>query len=288
MRCLTLFFLLGSLSCLAQDAPIMLAPDVISNGGVFGFTLSPDGKEAFWVQSKGKRDTLIILHARFVKGQWQTPRPAPFSGNGAWKDIDPVFSPDGDMILFQSTRPVESRPGRTGFDIWAVKKTNDTWGAPYHLGNTINSDASESYASITTRGNIYFMKENENGTGRSDIYVSRLVNGEYQAPENIGLPVNTDERESNPYILPDESSLLYFSSDPNGAGDVDLYITFRKNGKWTEPQNLGGPVNTPLAEFCPFFHLKQKRLYFARQKKEGTRMIEDIYYYPFDVEAFRR
>jgi hypothetical protein len=287
MRHFFLLFLLGSFSCLAQQTPMLLAPGLISDGGVFGFTLSPDGQEAFWVQSKGKRDTLIILQSHLVNGHWQTPRPALFSGNPAWKDIDPIFSPDGHTVLFQSTRPVPGKPARTGFDIWAVKKKNDTWGTPYHLGDTINSDASESFASIARSGNIYFMKENENGTGRSDIYVSRLLNGRYQAPENIGLPVNTNERESNPYILPDEDCLLYFSSDPAGAGDVDLYITFRKNGQWTPPQNIGQPINTSMAEFCPFFHLQQKRLYFARQKKEGSRMMEDIYYYPFDLEAFR-
>jgi hypothetical protein len=288
MRYFILFLPFVSLHLSAQQQPTLFEPDLISDGGVFGFTLSPDAKEAFWVRSKGKRDTLVIMWSTKVKGQWQQPQPATFSGNKAWKDIDPVFSPDGKSILFQSNRPVESKPDRKGFDIWMVKKTKGGWSVPLHLGNEINSDESESFASMSNNGNIYFMKNNENGTGQSDIFVSRFIHNEYQKPENLGLPVNTNERESNPYIFPDENAIIYFSSDPKGLGDVDLYISNRKDGEWTTPKNLGTPINSALAEFCPFIHFKEKKIYFARQRKEGDRLIEDIYSYPFEVDKWTK
>ena len=273
----------------AQKEPIKFEPGKISNGGVFGLTISPNGNTALWVESNGRRDTLIIKESQKINGVWQEPVIASFSTTtAAWKDIDPVFSPDGQQVLFQSTRPVPDQPNRTGFDIWAVKRTAKGWSAPYHLGNIINTDVSESYASITTSGHIYFMKENENKQGNSDIYVSRLVNGIYQNPENIGAPVNTiDHRESNPFIAADESFLIYFSSDPKGLGEVDLYISFNKNGTWTTPKNLGSPINSSMAEFCPFYHAKEKRLYFARQDRSGTRMKEDLYFISFDPDKFR-
>jgi len=288
MRLLILAFLCSAFVSTAQDVPVLFEPGLISDGGVFGFTLSPDGKEAFWVRSKGKRDTLLIMQSRRVRGTWQQPVHASFSGNPQWKDIDPVFSPDGKIVLFQSNRPADGKPhDPKDFDIWAVKMAGGTWGKPYHLGSTVNSSVSESYASMSSNGNIYFMKENPDGAGRSDIYVSRFENNAYQVPENIGLPVNTNERESNPFIFPDENTLVYFSSNPEGAGDVDLYIAHRVRGKWSEPKNLGPPVNTALAEFCPFVHVKQKRLYFARQEKGTDRMIENIYWYPFRLNALR-
>jgi len=269
-------------AAVATSEPVLFEPNIISDGGVFGFTLSPDGKEAFWVQAKGKRDTLLIMQSHLAGGTWQAPKPAPFStGGGKWKDIDPVFSPDGKTILFQSNRPVQSMPARKGFDIWAVKKTPKGWSEAFHLGNVINTDSSESFASMANNGNIYFMKSNENGVGLSDIYVSKFVKGAYQKPENLGFPVNTNFRESNPYISPKEDYLIYFSTDSTGFGDVDLYISYNKNGKWSPPTNLGQPINSAVAEFCPFVHQKQKRLYFARQRKEGDRFVENIYWYPF-------
>jgi hypothetical protein len=281
---LLVFFANGKL--IAQ--PFLFEPEIISNGGVFGLTISPDSKTALWVQSNGRRDTLLIMESHKLQGKWTAPKPTSFSTtNAQWKDIDPMFSPDGKLVLFQSTRPVPGKPNREGFDIWAVRREKKGWGQPYHLGNKINSDASESYASITRSGTIYFMKENEDKVGKSDIYRSERMNGEYQDPVNIGIPVNTSERESNPFISPEEDYLLYFSTDSSGFGEVDLYISFRKDGKWTSPKNLGQPINSALAEFCPFLHKKEKRLYFSRQQKLPDRMLENLYYIDFDIEKYR-
>ena len=168
-----------------------------------------------------------------------------------------------------------------------LPKIKNGWSTPYHLGNIINTDASESFASMTKKGNIYFMKENEDQKGKSDIYVSKFVKGEYQKPINLGSPINTTERESNPYISPNEDYLIYFSSHPKGFGEIDLYISFNNKGKWSEPVNLGQSINSELAEFCPFVHQKEKKLYFARQTKNGELMIEDFYSIDFDAKKFR-
>lgn len=264
-------------SIFSQSTVQMFEPRFISDDGVFGLTVSPDGNEAFWVSSGGKREKLVIMQSKKRRGKWSEPQIAAFSGKEGWRDIDPMFSPDGETVLFQSNRPVEGFPNRKGFDIWAVKKTKNGWSDPFNLAE-INSDASESYASTAKNGNIYFMKENENGTGKSDIYFAEFKNGKYQTPRNLGSPVNTNERESNPFISPDEDYLLYFSDDPKGFGDVDLYISFNNKGNWQPPQNLGKTVNSELAEFCPFVHKKQNRLYLSRQKKDGERFIENVYY----------
>ena len=140
---------------------------------------------------------------------------------------------------------------------------------------------------MTKNGTIYFMKENENKIGQSDIYFSTLKDGKYQKPQNIGLPINTNERESNPYISSKGNYIIYFSSDKNGFGEVDLYISFNKKGKWTQPKNLGNQINSNLAEFCPFVHSKEKRLYFTRQAKQGDRFTENIYYIEFDINKYK-
>lgn len=276
-------------SALATAAPALDLSGIfeagrISDGGVFGLTLSPDGQHALWVRSGGRRDVLTIMESFKVKGEWQAPTVVPFSGNPAWKDIDPAFSPDGKSVIYQSTRPVHGKPERQGFDIWSVAYSAGKWGQPVHLGNRINSDESESSASIAANGSIYFMKAD--GANKSDLWLSRLVGGEYQAPENLGLPINTGERESNPYVAPDESYLVYFSSDKRGLGEVDLFISFRENGKWGAPRHIDAPVNTSAGEFCPWVH--GGRIYLSRHVKQGERYIENIHSFPFNPDDYRR
>lgn len=277
-----------SLTVFAQTEPQRFEPTLITDSG-FGLAISPDSNTALWVKSKGKRDTLIIMESRKKDGKWSQPVVASFSNSkGEWKDIDPIFSPDGKTVLFQSNRKIENYPDRQGFDIWAVKKTKKGWSEPYHLGHTINTNASESFASMTKSGNIYFMKDDENKKGNSDIWISKFAKGEYQKPINLGSPINTEERESNPYISPNEDYIIYFSTNPNGFGEIDLYISFNKKGKWSEPINLGKPINSELAEFCPFVHQKEKKLYFSRQKKtENGTMLEDFYSVDFDVKKYK-
>lgn len=273
--------------------PVRFEPGILGEGN-FGLSVSPDSKTALWVHSNGRRDTLQIMQSENKDGKWQPATAASFSNpNGRWKDIDPIFSPDGKIVLFQSNRPVPGHPDRKGFDIWAVKRKGGRWTEPLHLGDGINTDSSESFASMARNKNIYFMKVDKKlGKGSADIYVSEYTNGNWQTPVVLEAPVNTERFESNPFISPEEDYLIYFSDKPGGPGDVDLYISFRINGKWTSPQVIETPVNSAIAEFCPFYHEKEKRLYFARQEENKAKgkgnFIENCYWVPFDVETYRK
>jgi hypothetical protein len=158
-----------------------------------------------------------------------------------------------------------------------VKKQNSGWSTPYHLGNTLNSDSSESFASISKNGNVYFTLEN--GIHQGDIYMSEYKDGEFQPQKSLGLVINTDLRESNPFISPDENYLIYVASKPENEKDADLYVTFRKGNSWSKPINLGDVLNTSANEFCPFIHYKQDRIYFTRMTRTANRNIENVYYY---------
>jgi Tol biopolymer transport system component len=99
------------------------------------------------------------------------------------------------------------------------------------------------------------------GFGDGDIYVSRLVDGRYQAPENLGAPLNSDGDETQPYIAPDESYVVF--GRPGDVGSLDLWVTFRDAGsQWTEPVNLGPTVNSPAPDICPIVSPNGRYLFF--------------------------
>jgi hypothetical protein len=84
--------------------------------------------------------------------------------------------------------------------------------------------------------------------------------------------------ESNPYISPEEDYLIFLSDRKGGYGDTDLYISFKKNGKWSIPQNLGSQVNSAISEFCPGVDQKNELFFFSRTEMVGKQRVENIYY----------
>ena len=75
------------------------------------------------------------------------------------------------------------------------------------------------------------------GKGKTDLYYCELVNGKWSDPKNIGSHINTEFKESFPYLYKNQ---LFFSSDrPGGLGMKDLYVCFRAKSGWTKPKNIG-------------------------------------------------
>ncbi|AXE21065.1 hypothetical protein DR864_26675 [Runella rosea] len=257
------------------DKAPLLAKDTISTNDVFGFALAPGEQQAYFVKSYGGRDSLHLFETQKKNGQWTIPQKASFSGK--YKDIDPAFSPSGNVLIFNSNRPTTTSDKNLDFNIWGIRKQSQGWSEPFSLGTVVNSDSSDFYATLAANGNLYFTSLRLGGLGGTDIWRSVFKNGVYQKPENLGSIINSQKGESNPFISPDEKYLIFLSDTEGGLGDSDLYISFQQNGQWSIPQNLGPDINTPLAEFAPSLSPDGKTLFFGRIKR-GKPQVENIYY----------
>ena len=111
----------------------------------------------------------------------------------------------------------------------------------------INTKYWEANACISPDGKtLYFASNRKGGVGGLDIYKSELNSeGQWGPPENLGDVINTPYQENYPQII-DNGKILYFSSLGHSTiGGYDIfYSNLKKDGTWTEPNNIGFPVNT--------------------------------------------
>ncbi len=248
--------------------PKLFAPGIVSTGlSERDMAITPDGNEIYYSGVVGANHNFsAILVVKRVEGRWSKPEVAPFSGH--FMDLEPAISPDGQRFFFLSNRPL---PGAEeplgGEDIWVMERTAEGWGAPSNLGPPVNSAAPEFFPSVTRDGTLYFTRR---GEGRSEtIFRSRLVDGAYSEPEELGPEVNSGQTQFNAFIAPDESYLLVcvWGRD-DSLGGVDYYVVFRSaDDVWSEPINLGEGINMAEGtEWSPYVSPDGRYFFFMSSR----------------------
>jgi len=252
-------------------APIVFGEGVISTpDDEMNAAFTPDGKTIYFTRKLSTQNVGVILESHYSGGRWSAPVVAPFSGQ--YTDYDPVVSPDGTKIFFDSNRPLTGT-GRKDFDIWMVEKTPTGWSAPKNLGETINTRQDEFYASLAADGTLYFSATRPDTKGRLDIYRARYRNGAYETPENLGDGVNSAVTEVDPYVALDESFVVFSSTGrPDDLGNGDLYISERVNGVFGPARHLGAGINSPAREYCPIGSPDGRYFFFTSFRGFGDRI----------------
>lgn len=124
---------------------------------------------------------------------------------------------------------------------------------------------------------LYFASDMPDSKGESDIYkVVINEDGTFGSPKNLGLPINTEARETFPFVS--SENILYFSSDGHpGLGGLDIFAIKIKNDGFTRSVlNVGEPVNSKWDDFSYIINEDNKRGYFASNRAEGMG-ADDIY-----------
>ncbi|MBM77319.1 MAG: hypothetical protein CL846_02450 [Crocinitomicaceae bacterium] len=166
------------------------------------------------------------------------------------------------------------------------------WSELENLGPNINGLQSwEAQPSLSSDGKtLFFASARQGGYGKIDIYYSkRNENGDWGPAKNIGLPINSAESDKSPFIHPDGKTLYFVSESTDnrwGAGDFDIYFTKKdiKSGKWSDPENIGYPVNSEGAEEALIVSTDGKFGYFSSER-EGGAGGKDIYYFNIPEKA---
>jgi len=185
-------------------------------------TVSADGE---WMIFAGNFRTGMgnfDLYISYLTPQgWSEPENLGPNVNSEYWDSSPSLSPDNRILYFSSNRP----GGYGGRDLYTCTRLpNGKWGTAKNMGPTINTVGDETSPYIhADNQTLYFTSDGLQGYGGSDLFICRKKNAEWEAPENLGYPVNTIENEGTLAVSSDGSTAYYASDRSDSRGGLDLY-----------------------------------------------------------------
>lgn len=200
------------------------------------------------------------------------PEPLPETINTPAPEYWATLSADGSIMIF--TRRVANQE-----DFYISYWENGNW-QPAQPIIELNSPLNEGIHSLAADGKslVFTACGRPDGQGGCDLYLARFEKGRWLPPVNLGPPINTPAKETQPALSADGRQLYFTSDRPGGSGQLDLWVSQRQpNGTWSVPRNLGPTLNTPEDEQAPFLHPDGRTLYFMSRGHPGMGGF-DVYF----------
>ena len=191
------------------------------------------------------------------------------------------LSPDGKYLLYTMC---DADFGMGSCDLYWSKRIGDRWSRPRNFGAPVNTSVWESQPSMAADGmTVYFASSRPGGFGGMDIWKTTMTSeGEFSVPENLGPSINTPGDDAAPFIHSDGRTLYFASNGRVGMGGYDLYYsTLQADGTWSEPVNMGYPINSPADEINIFINASGTVAYIASDKDGGYGGL-DLYSFELD------
>lgn len=148
------------------------------------------------------------------------------------------------------------------------------WTNMKNLGPNVNTpDGWESQPSLSGDGKtLYFASWREDSKGIDIYYCKRRSDGTWSQALNIGPPINTEKHDKSPFIHSDSRTLYFSSQGHKNFGGYDIFYTKHDDQwKWSEPINIGYPINTDEDEHGFIVASNGRSVYYSSGKIKNTR-----------------
>ncbi len=229
-------------------------PAITHNGATLYFTSDRSGEQRIYV-------------CRSRSGVLQSPDRIRTLGDAKQMGC-PTLTPDGQVMFISAYQHEAGSAGRT--DLYQSKRSEGYWSKAVPLGTTVNSSAWDSQASLSSDGRtLYFASDRPGGKGGTDLYRSRWLGDRWSAPEPLA-ELNTEFDEMTPSIAPDNKTLYFASNRPGGRGGFDIYVARLQGDRFSQPQNIGEPINTDANDISYIALPNSTTAYFASDRSGGA------------------
>ncbi|MFD0699101.1 carboxypeptidase-like regulatory domain-containing protein [Myroides pelagicus] len=203
--------------------------------------------------------------------------------DGNYNESNAVFSADQRTMYFSSsTRGDKNTRYSDGTLLVSLYRAysfgEGKWGDVEKLSINIPHANSSQPALIPDQDYLYFSSDRPGGLGQSDLYRVKLYrDGTFGTPENLGDKINTEGRESFPFVSSD--NVLYFASDGlPGLGGLDLYgVQIYEDGSFGEVVNLGNSINSPFDDFAMYLEPEANFGFITSNRPNGEGK-DDLYF----------
>ena len=249
------------------------SPCISTDGATIVFTSNKEnGHKANEV---GEYDGDIYVTEMNDKGKWSTPKSI-----GA-----PLNTPNDEtatMLAYDGTKMLVYKKEAENYDVYESKLNGLKWGTPKALHRSLNTSADQTYASYNYNNRkVIFVSSKKVGSSSkgTDIFSCGRMNGrkdEFGSAVTLGSTINTKFNEGSVYMHPDGETMYFSSEGHNSMGGMDIFVSYKKQGSWTEPENLGYPINTPYDDYFYASTASGKYAYISSNRDGGKGGL-DIY-----------
>ena len=268
----------------------MISPD---NDLLF-FTRKIDRKNLGDISSNIREEFTISLRAD-AKGSFTPgdPLPKPFNDGTFFNYGTATLSVDNkEMIICACKVEKVYNQDYLNCDLYTTtyKRTgkggNDfEWTTLVNMGPAINTkDGWEAQPSLSADGKLLFFTSLRKGSRNDDIFISeKQSDGSWSKAKPFDL-INTDGKDKSPFFHQDGETLYFVSNSTKkrkGLGGLDIFYIRKEGEKWTEPKNIGYPINSTEDELGLFVSTNGKEAYYSSMKEGDW----DIYSFDLYEEA---
>ncbi|MFD2907738.1 OmpA family protein [Flavobacterium ardleyense] len=200
--------------------------------------------------------------------------------NTKFNESSPIFTKDGKTMYFTRNNYNNGKKRKSEDKLTILEKiykadlVDGKWSNVTELPFCSDNYATAHPALSPDEKTMYFASDMPGTYGLSDLYkVSVAADGTFGTPENLGPAINTEGRETFPFV--DEHNNLFFASNGHpGLGGLDIFEAKNVNNQFQNPENVGKPINSSKDDFG---YIYKDKLGFFSSNREGDAGFDDIY-----------